>query len=380
MNIPERLYQYQSFNNYSLKNLKNGQIYFNSPLNFNDPYDCLHTINVKPLSDNLICKIYGDSNKSPQLEILANKIFNNSIFIDELIAYFQILFRKFEVQNRKTLENISIEEYTKELTQDLKTPEVFEKLKSDAIEKIKESVNRTIQLQVEIIRSEMVQNQGISCFSENIDDMLMWSYYSDGHKGFCLEFDSSFDPFSKAKKVKYVTNLPTFDPSFIFDKAKNKNSKNKDFIKLFFATKHIDWKRENEWRLLHKVAGTQYAYSSKALTGIYFGAKMDPVLREIILTILKSQNPFVKFYFMEKDPLSFKVVPIEMNYSTHLEGQQLFLSEIILNFKTQKFTIDELLNKTNPLFDKSKSETYLKNLMHLGIIVRNDNKFHVDFN
>ena len=30
--------------------------------------------------------------------------------------------------------------------------------------------------------------RGVCCFSEKKDDILMWSHYADGHKGFCLEF------------------------------------------------------------------------------------------------------------------------------------------------------------------------------------------------
>ena len=41
---------------------------------------------------------------------------------------------------------------------------------------------------VEILQPD-VDKMGILCFSEHCDDILMWSHYSDGHKGFCLEFD-----------------------------------------------------------------------------------------------------------------------------------------------------------------------------------------------
>ena len=35
----------------------------------------------------------------------------------------------------------------------------------------------------------------VLCFSEINDDILMWSHYSDGHRGFCLKFDTSYPPF-----------------------------------------------------------------------------------------------------------------------------------------------------------------------------------------
>lgn len=40
MKRPERIYKFQALDQYSLRNLKNAQIYFNSPADFNDPFDC----------------------------------------------------------------------------------------------------------------------------------------------------------------------------------------------------------------------------------------------------------------------------------------------------------------------------------------------------
>ena len=43
---------------------------------------------------------------------------------------------------------------------------------------------------------------GITCLSEVKDDLLMWSHYGGKYKGFCLEFDSKYAPFTKTLKVK----------------------------------------------------------------------------------------------------------------------------------------------------------------------------------
>ena len=37
--------------------------------------------------------------------------------------------------------------------------------------------------------------RGVCCLSEKHDDVLMWSHYSNGHKGFCLKFETSYEPF-----------------------------------------------------------------------------------------------------------------------------------------------------------------------------------------
>lgn len=40
LNLPPVIYKYAFFNTYSLDNLKNAQIFFNRPVDFNDPFEC----------------------------------------------------------------------------------------------------------------------------------------------------------------------------------------------------------------------------------------------------------------------------------------------------------------------------------------------------
>ncbi len=51
---------------------------------------------------------------------------------------------------------------------------------------------------------------GVLCLSEKNDDILMWSHYSDGHRGICLQFDSSKEGtlFWEALKVIYQEEYP----------------------------------------------------------------------------------------------------------------------------------------------------------------------------
>ena len=38
--IPKFLYKFEKINEQTLRNLKNAQLYFNTPSSFNDPFDC----------------------------------------------------------------------------------------------------------------------------------------------------------------------------------------------------------------------------------------------------------------------------------------------------------------------------------------------------
>lgn len=62
-------------------------------------------------------------------------------------------------------------------------------------------------------QSKILHNRGCSCFSKTNKDNLMWSHYADGHKGICLKFDSSFPPFSNARRLNYCLDFPVIDPT-----------------------------------------------------------------------------------------------------------------------------------------------------------------------
>ena len=91
----------------------------------------------------------------------------------------------------------------------------------------------------------------ISCFSEKCDSMLMWSHYSDEHKGLCLGFDlksliQKYDVFP----VIYSNRMP---------KVKNADIDNKSALLKSILTKSKEWSYEQEWRIIEinkDIAGT----------------------------------------------------------------------------------------------------------------------------
>jgi len=152
---------------------------------------------------------------------------------------------------------------------------------------------------------EYVSNKfGILSLSENYTSIPMWSYYSSEHRGFVLEFDESNDFFkvnNKGRddarglnKVLYKKEIPT---SQILIEDFN-------WEKLFF-TKGLDWKHENEWRMIKLLKDADkvinenseeiylFRFPPDAVKGVIFGYKMDRKLRNPIIVYLNS-NPNYK--------------------------------------------------------------------------------------
>ena len=127
----------------------------------------------------------------------------------------------------------------------------------------------------------LLKDVGISCFSEEDSNVLMYSHYAygpaGGHAGICVEFDpyriqtlsseSDGDRIQADwRRVFYYPALPSFDT----------NSQ-----KALIATcKNRIWQYEREYRLFAvKMAVPQgpgfYQFDRDAITGIIFGCKFD---------------------------------------------------------------------------------------------------------
>jgi len=145
MSLPSNLYKYERVSLQSLVNLLARVVYFGSPKNFNDPYDCAISAIVQELSEAGVSRLLAEANAVHLKAIEPNM---RSMFTDSAKA---------------TLD---------EITEHFK------------------------------------QNSGVSCFTETNDNLLMWSHYADRGTGMCLEFSTSDELFRKAKPVVYSDSIP----------------------------------------------------------------------------------------------------------------------------------------------------------------------------
>lgn len=263
MKIPSSLFKYEAFSTQSLHNLKSQVIYFGSPLNFNDPFDCALTPNLQVPTDAEVDSIRQYYLSQTDLPLRARSEFETHS-IEQLRASFIRVAR-----------------------------EVFSKVVDD-----------------------FLATNGVACFSERHDDLLMWSHYGGQYKGFCLEFDTSNEPFSKIYPVHYATAFPPLSV------AKVIMDRQYSYIQQLFCTKSSAWAYEREWRAIHKVAGTEFVYESRSLKGVYFGPDISPQSLEIICLILGGQNDAVQFWQGRRSSTEFRVLFEPFTYTSHLEAKR----------------------------------------------------------
>ena len=83
---------------------------------------------------------------------------------------------------------------------------------------------------------ELINQYRVCSFLKDPESILMWSYYTGGHAGICIETDMS-EHLDLIEKVKYVKDFSKVDTSSIMS----------------ILTHKLDaWKHENEYRVIFK--------------------------------------------------------------------------------------------------------------------------------
>src|SRR5262249_8470143 len=135
---------------------------------------------------------------------------------------------------------------------------------------------------------------------------------ADGHRGFCLEFDSTIEPFSKALPVSYLESFPYINPVDILVEPPTTEPEN-SLMRAAVLTKTPCSRYEEEWRLLPIEANKLYTYDHRALTGVYLGAAMPFPHQEILFLILRGAP--TRFYEVKRDERAFNLVAKHVTYT-----------------------------------------------------------------
>lgn len=131
---------------------------------------------------------------------------------------------------------------------------------------------------------------GILSLSEINDDLLMWSHYSNGHKGICLEFLATDNTpfFGDAQPVRYNDQRPRFD--YGDDKFTQ--------LEKIILTKSAHWSYEKEWRILRhpERGGRPHEFPPELLVGVIFGCWTEPDHKKLVREWIEAGRTHPKLY------------------------------------------------------------------------------------
>ncbi len=242
---PPTLYKYYSFNEWTEAIFERNQVYFQSPDCFNDPFDSKMSTTYE-----------GDKEQR----------------IDRLIDFW----RKGPFKD--------------------KPKEDLHRQASEVVERGKDIslIVKTLEDSSERRRKQM----GVFCMAQRKNNLLMWSHYADSHKGFCLEFQTNNSFFGEAQPLvdRYSSDRPCLNLI--------KEPSGDDYVEALL-TKSIDWKYEEEWRVIEPETSSDTgpgikSFPADALSAVILGCKITPENRHRIKQWCRSRNPQPAIYWAEE--------------------------------------------------------------------------------
>ena len=258
-NLPKLIYKYRSFdkNNYAINNLIHDNVWLSPPNKFNDPYDSLASVDV----DLIIDKVH--------LKAIKNLIFLYGMTNEEIAAM-------------NTLPSVQKQ-----------------------IKETKESGSKDLKGVLDSLRNSL----NVCSFTENKDNLVMWSHYANNHSGFCIEYDLSKIE-RENKLIEYL--LPVIYTENIFEMTENlsRQLKGKSVGNIMLLSplyKYKDWSYEKEWRLvLTDLKKTIDEFNMPKPKAIYLGTKISEDNKKNIIQIVKSKS--INVYQMKMSSSEFKLV------------------------------------------------------------------------
>jgi len=185
--------------------------------------------------------------------------------------------------------------------------------RTDWEQKLKFSINENINNPVfftEAIKVQcdnLINKLGVFCLSTENKNLLMWSHYSDSHKGFCLQFKAIFTPF-------FIESEELLQPVIYSNKYPDLNRvrlSDKEFVGRMLLTKSSCWFYENEYRVIERSFGIKI-FPEHLLTGVIFGCQMCDKDKNTIIGWSKDRTTKLKYYEARKKEKEFGLDIIQL--------------------------------------------------------------------
>lgn len=258
--VPKTLYKFRVWNTGCHKRiLTHNEAYFASPDKFNDPFDCNIEVAYYLLQTdgNIRYKFFKD-------------------LVDRNCPSYSLEQKEVEIQRQVNNGKYNDDEF--------------------------------IELLAKGELKDMIDQFGVFSMTAVNDNILLWSHYSDSHKGFCVGFDSvklfqSIKPTGMGGNVTYDPEYPIISPNdeHRYTKVINTKAKFWDYEIEYRLTRLIQ-KQEDRLKIL----------DADIITEVVFGYRISDVIKREIMDVASTTNPSVKFYIAVPKSRKFEleIVPL----------------------------------------------------------------------
>lgn len=256
--VPKRLYKFRAFSPRHLDDLGKGVLRMSSPAKFNDPFDTT---------------VYFD----------VGRFFVEDLPHDEFLAKVQKLDEarargepfiptpiEHPISNKEWLER--------------RHAEILADEPADRRDKLLAVSERIMKAQATGLRQQMTKyfrdNFSVLSLAGNPTAVLMWSHYSDSHRGFCIEYDfGSLPPDDLRRRLCFPVLYRGKRTDATHYMAKRDPT---DFNNLFgqylCLLKERQWSYEQEWRIVHAIGAplANREFGMPVPSAIILGSQVRP--------------------------------------------------------------------------------------------------------
>ncbi len=287
---PIRLYRYRPLNGITIESLCLDELYFSSPTDFNDPFDC------KPVLE-------PDSDLQTLQKVLYELIRRRVSSETENALLLAKVTKSDATEHANQIGQQEASRFLLEIRYQATNPD-FDCSEDEA--------------QISILRSDIEQEllrryeRGICCFSTSFNNPLLWSHYGDQHRGICVGYGLQRVPEPEIHQVIYGgsrTIKSSLVASAILD---NDIAAIRQLDQDVLLRKAEDWTYENEWRLLGRQGKQE---SNLLLTDITFGIRCSNTLKFALIKALEQRMQEINFFeiFCKKGTFCLERTEIEFH-------------------------------------------------------------------
>ncbi|VVP34206.1 DUF2971 domain-containing protein [Pseudomonas fluorescens] len=290
------MFKYCPVNTYSLANLENNQLFLNHVSFFNDPFECMCEV------------LYGFPKLEDRSERLIN-VLNAWGFSDP--------------------DEDPVVELYGEYAESLSEPKI----------------------------DNLIESARIGCFSSRGTNLLMWTHYADGLKGYCIEFDRDLiipeERDARVHQVLYADKPSVIDASVMAvlydqldynsdayfevsaqakcygkdlsgelsiyeDGFEEASDRIREIYQKMLATKPLPWGYEEELRIIDfaqrtSSLGELMPYSLNAIKSVVIGEKMAPENQEFIKAVIQNKNSGIRLKKAVRVAGSFEIHLVDLD-------------------------------------------------------------------
>ena len=157
---------------------------------------------------------------------------------------------------------------------------------------------------------ESSKKWGIYSLSKSYKDELLWAYYADSHRGFCIEYN--LEELVKYKigqeiiiDVEYKSDIPIITINDLI----NISNIDKTLSQKIIGTKSTRWAHESEIRILTGRTGL-YDFDYRAVKSFYFGHRSNEDFQRRLMEVLKGRG--IKYYLVAPVDDTYKLEKTEI--------------------------------------------------------------------